>query len=568
MVGLKIARSAQDEKLIDSIFHTHLAPETSYSPVTPLYGATATNLIIDARPTKNAMANVVQGAGTENMENYRGAKKAYLGIDNIHVMRGSLNRVVEALEPVDRAALRRSGWLKHISTLLDGALIIVKNIHINSSHVLIHCSDGWDRTAQLAGLAEICLDPYYRTFDGFRVLVEKDWLSFGHKFLDRCGHLSSDKFFTVTDEDEEEDGGAQRAAQAFFASVQKQFASNAHVKETSPVFHQFLDCVRQIQRQFPDRFEFNQSYLSSLHYHLYSCQYGTFLFNNERERRQFADRTHSIWGNLKGDFTNASYDPGLDTGDDKVLLPNAKDVRFWHELFKKGDEEMNALAVRQGDARGVDVLGPVSDAAEDPLIAGPAKQTLAYEPRRGRHLAATAAEGTAPLPTAVQSGKAWGWGALTALQGAARDLKDFSVDALQTVRDANERAGPRVGTGDGELVSKQSLPCERNPWGDDEAAVAVAPAAEVTAWPSERLSTNAASLPDPYVNEWASAPATGRPPSARTVSTSLADLTLESAIPPAVSKGELNGATAQEDKEIFDAAMGRSTKQWDPLGVL
>ena len=60
-----------------------------------MYGAQATNVIIDARPTKNAYANSVKGAGTENMTFYKNCKKEYLGIDNIHVMRSSLNGVFQ-----------------------------------------------------------------------------------------------------------------------------------------------------------------------------------------------------------------------------------------------------------------------------------------------------------------------------------------------------------------------------------------------------------------------------------------------------------------------------------------
>lgn len=35
--------------------------------------------------------------------------------------------------------------------------------------VLVHCSDGWDRTAQVCSVASLLLDPHYRTLQGFMV---------------------------------------------------------------------------------------------------------------------------------------------------------------------------------------------------------------------------------------------------------------------------------------------------------------------------------------------------------------------------------------------------------------
>lgn len=64
--------------------------------------------------------------------------------------------------------LENSGWLKHIRAILETSWFIASNI-INGISVVVHCSDGWDRTAQVCSLAALMLDPFYRTIHGFQV---------------------------------------------------------------------------------------------------------------------------------------------------------------------------------------------------------------------------------------------------------------------------------------------------------------------------------------------------------------------------------------------------------------
>lgn len=61
------------------------------------------------------------------------------------------------------------------------------------------------------------------------MLVESDWLDFGHKFGDRCGHQEN-----AEDQNEQ-----------------------------CPVFLQWLDSVHQLLKQFPCLFEFNEAFLVS-----------------------------------------------------------------------------------------------------------------------------------------------------------------------------------------------------------------------------------------------------------------------------------------------------------------
>ncbi len=54
-----------------------------------------------------------------------------------------------------------------MSSLLRSSVFIVNAVDKEGRPVLVHCSDGWDRTPQLVALAELMLDPFYRTMEVF-----------------------------------------------------------------------------------------------------------------------------------------------------------------------------------------------------------------------------------------------------------------------------------------------------------------------------------------------------------------------------------------------------------------
>ena len=76
-------------------------------------------------------------------------------------------------------------------------------------------------------VGDCVMKPVGLLLQGFQVLCEREWLDFGHKFADRCGHA----------------------------------VGKVDPSERCPVFLQWLDCVHQLLLQFPCSFEFSQAYL-------------------------------------------------------------------------------------------------------------------------------------------------------------------------------------------------------------------------------------------------------------------------------------------------------------------
>ncbi|KAG7218444.1 hypothetical protein INR49_020369, partial [Caranx melampygus] len=286
LVGMSGKRNKDDERYLDMIREANETPKLT---------------IYDARPNVNAVANKATGGGYEGDE-YQNAELIFLDIQNIHVMRESLKKLKDIVYPnVEEShwlsSLESTHWLEHVKLVLSGAIQVADKVSSGNS-VVVHCSDGWDRTAQLTSLAMLMLDSHYRTLRGFQVLIEKEWISFGHKFASRIGH-----------------GDKNHADQ-----------------DRSPIFVQFIDCVWQMTKQFPTAFEFNERLLLTILDHLYSCRFGTFLYNCEsaRDQHEVRSKTVSLWSlvNSKMDsYLNPFYTP--ESG--RVLYPVAsmRHLELW-----------------------------------------------------------------------------------------------------------------------------------------------------------------------------------------------------------------------------------------------
>ncbi|KAF3836714.1 hypothetical protein F7725_004178 [Dissostichus mawsoni] len=286
LVGMSGKRNKDDERYLDVIREANDTPKLT---------------IFDARPSVNAVANKATGGGYEGDE-YQNAELVFLDIQNIHVMRESLKKLKDIVP-------QRGGLSLAVQSRVADKVS-------SGQSVVVHCSDGWDRTAQLTSLAMLMLDSHYRTLRGFQVLIEKEWISFGHKFASRIGH-----------------GDKNHADQ-----------------DRSPIFVQFIDCVWQMTKQFPTAFEFNERLLLTILDHLYSCCFGTFLTTEVRLK------TVSLWSlvNSKMEmYLNPFYTP--ESG--RVLYPVAsmRHLELWVTYYIRWNPRIRQQSPDRTNRRRADI---------------------------------------------------------------------------------------------------------------------------------------------------------------------------------------------------------------------
>ncbi|KAL4228305.1 protein-tyrosine phosphatase [Mactra antiquata] len=153
------------------------------------------------------------------------------------------------------SSLDDTKWLQHVSKCLEVSAEVTQYIVHSKRTVVIQEQSGCELSCLVCSVAQILLDPYYRTMRGFQALIQKEWVRMGHPFQKYLG-----------------------------------FTWNKSESDTNqtPIFLLFLDCVWQLLQQFPSKFEFTETYLTTIWDTAHIGIFSTFLFNNDHHKLHYS----------------------------------------------------------------------------------------------------------------------------------------------------------------------------------------------------------------------------------------------------------------------------------------
>ncbi|RUS88205.1 hypothetical protein EGW08_004037 [Elysia chlorotica] len=182
------------------------------------------------------------------------------------------------------SSLEATHWLQHVAACLNTANHVVNQITRDSQTVVLKEETGCDLSCVISCLAQLQLDPEFRTIAGFQSLVQREWVIMGHPFQQRLGLI---------------------------------WTPDTSEAEQVPVFLLFLDCVWQLLQQFPSSFAFTETYLTVLWDTSNLGLFDTFLFNNCWHRKKFLSENKQTIATLP-----SAWDWKFQLSEEQVLLFN------------------------------------------------------------------------------------------------------------------------------------------------------------------------------------------------------------------------------------------------------
>ncbi|XP_073960257.1 myotubularin-related protein 10-B-like isoform X2 [Choristoneura fumiferana] len=229
-------------------------------------------------------------------------------------LQASYNKLVELCTPTTLGGfwvqdsqyyslMEASRWLRHVARCIAFADDAARHLAGNVT-VVLQEGDGVDYCAVVSCLTQLLVDPYFRTISGFQSLIQKEWLALGHPFCDRFGLPRPGNPKDITPKD-------------------------SSLAQPAPVFALLLDCAWQLLQQFPDRFQYSETYLTTLSDAAHNHLFDTFLFNCPRDRelavaKNFVQRPVWDWGEQFSEKDKALFYNPFYMSDKPAMTPKQR----------------------------------------------------------------------------------------------------------------------------------------------------------------------------------------------------------------------------------------------------
>uniref|UniRef100_A0A915Q7U0 Myotubularin phosphatase domain-containing protein n=1 Tax=Setaria digitata TaxID=48799 RepID=A0A915Q7U0_9BILA len=209
-----------------------------------------------------------------------------------------------------------TGWCALVFRCLQLSRKVIHRLIDSQRSVVVTDHDGFNTSAVVTSLVQVCTDRFYRTITGFSALIEKEWIALGHPF------------------------GLNMFGCTLVANI-----PHSRPQACTATFLLFLDCMAQLIRLHPLSFEYSHYLLIAVWDLSITGLASGLTCNSVNDRLALCktDPTFPLSQYYTSKyclmFTNVLYSANLLLGFDSisacVIRPSSSpvDVQFWDECY-------------------------------------------------------------------------------------------------------------------------------------------------------------------------------------------------------------------------------------------